>query len=89
MHRHNKNSTPIPPQVHQVGSLITHQSVNTASAISVGAIRFEGGWRPVVVELLGFLSKGFVLVLVGELELAGSGSVVIVVGEERSGWVQS
>ena len=41
--------------------------------IGVGAIRFEGGRRPVVVELLGFLSQGVVLVLVGILKFGGSG----------------
>ena len=70
MYRHNNNSTPVPPHVHQVGSLITHQSVNTVSGehhmlwLSVGAIWFEGGRRPVVVKLLGFLGQGFVFVVV-------------------------
>jgi hypothetical protein len=57
----------------------SHQSVNTISeehqmlGFNVGAIRFEGGRRPVVVELFCFLSQGFVLVLVVVLEFGGSG----------------
>ena len=75
-HAQQQQHTGTPCAHHQVRSLKTDQSVNTASKehwmlrSSVGANRFEGRVGVVVVEVLGLLRQGLVLVL----KVGGGGS---------------